>query len=233
VRVEIGAAKVAKYAVSESGDTLELIERPHGGLSLVLVDGQRSGRAAKLISNIVARKAVSLLGEGVRDGAVARAAHDYLRAHRGGQVSAELQVLSVDLQTNTIVVSRNCRCPAYIVRGGNLDLFDSESRPVGVYANTKPVIREFALEEELYVMVCTDGLRAAGSRHGVSLNIDDILVRGAREGITAQAMADRLLEAAVEADQGRPRDDISVVVLATVPTARRERVRRFAVTFPV
>lgn len=76
MEVQLGAAKVAKYAAGESGDSIELIERPLGGVSAVLVDGQRSGRSAKIISNIVARKAVSLLGEGVRDGAVARAAHD-------------------------------------------------------------------------------------------------------------------------------------------------------------
>ena len=49
-----------------------MVERPHGGLSIVLVDGQRSGRSAKKISNVVARKAVQLLAEGVRDGVVAR-----------------------------------------------------------------------------------------------------------------------------------------------------------------
>ena len=55
---------------------------------MVLVNGQTSGRSAKAISNIVARKAVQLLGEGVRDGAAARAAHDYLFTFRGGKVSA-------------------------------------------------------------------------------------------------------------------------------------------------
>ncbi len=79
LELQVAVAKVSKYAVSESGDTVETIERPHGGLSLVLVDGQRSGKSAKAISNIVARKAVSLLADGVRDGAAARAAHDYLR----------------------------------------------------------------------------------------------------------------------------------------------------------
>ncbi|MBC7239046.1 MAG: serine/threonine-protein phosphatase, partial [Chloroflexi bacterium] len=61
LEVQLGAAKAPKYAVSESGDTLEIIERPHGGISAVLVDGQRSGQAAKMVSNIVARKVVSLL----------------------------------------------------------------------------------------------------------------------------------------------------------------------------
>lgn len=102
--LQVAVAKIGKYATSESGDTLEMIERPQGGLSIVLVDGQRSGRAAKRISNIVVRKAISLLADGVRDGAVARAAHDYLRTMRGGTVSATLNIVSIDLQTETLVI---------------------------------------------------------------------------------------------------------------------------------
>ena len=42
MEVQIAVAKVNKYATSESGDTLEVIERPNGGLSVVLADGQTS-----------------------------------------------------------------------------------------------------------------------------------------------------------------------------------------------
>lgn len=99
MEVRIGVAKVRKYATSESGDTLEVVERPNGGLSVVLADGQSSGRGAKRISNMVVRKVVSLLAEGVRDGAAARAASDYLFTERQGKVQATLNILSVDLQT--------------------------------------------------------------------------------------------------------------------------------------
>ena len=47
MEIQLAVAKIAKYAMSESGDTVEVIERPHGGVSVVLVDGQRSGRSAK------------------------------------------------------------------------------------------------------------------------------------------------------------------------------------------
>ena len=63
MEVQVAAAKVGKYATSESGDTLEMIERPLGGVSFVLADGQSSGRGAKRISNLAARKAISLLAE--------------------------------------------------------------------------------------------------------------------------------------------------------------------------
>jgi len=96
--IEIAASKINKYATFESGDTLEVVERPMGGLSVVLADGQTSGKAAKIISSMVVRKVISLLAEGVRDGAAARAASDYLYSERGGKVSACLNILSIDFR---------------------------------------------------------------------------------------------------------------------------------------
>jgi len=41
MEILIAAAKVNKYATSESGDTLEVVERPNGGLSVVLAAGKK------------------------------------------------------------------------------------------------------------------------------------------------------------------------------------------------
>jgi len=232
VEVQIGAAKVAKYATQESGDTLEVIERPHGGLSAVLVDGQRSGRAAKIISNIVARKAISLLGEGVRDGAVARAAHDYLRTHRGGQVSAELQIVSVDLRTRSLVISRNTRCPALVVSEGRVRALDAPSQPIGIHATTKPVIVELALEPGTWVAAFTDGLLLAGARAGRTIDIEGLLVQAAEESVTAPTAADAILAAALDAEEHRPCDDLSVLVVSIAPNAVLDEVRRYSASFP-
>ena len=231
--MQVAAAKVAKYATAESGDTLELIERPHGGISAVLVDGQRSGRAAKLVSNLAVRKAVSLLGEGVRDGAVARAAHDYLRTHRQGQVSAELQIVSVDLVSRTLVISRNTRCAAYLVRDGELEMLDEPSEPIGIRIATKPVIREVPLAPSTAVVACTDGLCSAGDLAGHSLNLPALILEVIASGASAQAMADQLLAAAIAADQGRPRDDTSVLVVSLLAGDGEGGVRRLSASFPV
>src|SRR4030065_1212378 len=94
MEVQLAVAKINKYASSESGDTVEVIERPNGGLSVVMADGQSSGRGAKWISTLVVRKVITLLSEGVRDGAAARAASDTLFTERGGKVSSTLNILS-------------------------------------------------------------------------------------------------------------------------------------------
>lgn len=233
--VRVAAAKVPKYATSESGDTLEVIERPRGGLSLVLVDGQRSGKAAKSISNIVARKAIALLAEGVRDGAVARAAHDYLSTIRGGKVSATLHIVSVDLATETIVISRNSHCPTLIWRSGELLSLDEPSEPVGIHAWTKPLITELPLEPDTHVIAFTDGVIHAGHRDGRCLDMPQLAREWISQGVeSAQGLANAILSAAIACEHGRPADDISVVVVSVLAAAlAADEVRRMTVDLPI
>ena len=231
LEVQFAVAKVRKYAMQLSGDTLEMIERPHGGLSLVLADGQRSGRSAKNISNVVARKAIQLLAEGVRDGAAARAAHDYLYTYRGGKVSASLNILSVDTRTRTLVISRNNAAPVLLhTAKRGVFLLDQPSQSVGIYPKTKPIITEIAIEKGTVIVAATDGLFHAGTLSG-SVQYDpqavltDLL---AQEEFGAQVIADTLLDGAVEKCQGRPRDDISVVVITVVDNMAETLTRRLS-----
>ena len=171
MELQVAVAKVSKYSLRESGDTLEMIERPHGGLSFVLVDGMYTGRGAKAISNQVARKVISLLAEGVRDGAAARAAHDYLYTQNNGKVSAELHIVSIDLLSKTIVISRNSHCPVVLGEECNVRLLNEPSEAIGFHRRMKPVITELPLEFHTTVVVFTDGVLDAGSRYGQSFDV--------------------------------------------------------------
>ena len=236
MEVQFAVAKIGKYATSESGDTLEMIERPHGGLSFVLVDGQRSGKSAKAISNLVARKAIQLLSEGVRDGAAARAAHDYLYTSRSGKVSATLNMLSVDMATKTFVISRNNDSPVIVFTSADgLFLLDEPSRCVGVYRNTKPIITEIPVLPGTILIVFTDGLRHAGSLSGNG-SYDPIAAaqRMIANGVSsARTLADTLLAEANKMDNGRPRDDISVLVVSVQADMQSDEVRRMDVSLPI
>ncbi len=234
LEARVAAAKVAKYATDESGDTIEMVERPHGGLSMVMADGQRSGKPAKAISNMVTRKALALLAEGVRDGAAARAAHDHLFTERRGQVSATLNIVSVDLLTRTLVLSRNSHCPIYIHTPAGLQCLNEPSQPVGIYPRTKPLITELPLQADTHVIVFTDGVLEAGEREGSTLDLPALITSLlGQEGATAQSLADGILAAAVALDHGRPSDDMSVLVLSIVPQGSADQARRLTVRFPI
>ena len=233
MEVRIAVAKVNKYAVSESGDTLEVVERPGGGLSVVLADGQSSGRGAKAVSMMVVRKVIALLAEGVRDGAAARAASDALFAEKSGKVSSTLNIVSVDLQTKTLVLARNNECPMYLARSEEIEQLSEPSKSIGTTRNTKPIITEIPLEAGLTVVVYTDGLVHAGSRRGSPMDVGFTL-RGLLEDSdpSPQEIADALLSQAMRLDDGRPADDISVVVLR-VTSNNGDPVRRMSVRLPI
>jgi serine phosphatase RsbU (regulator of sigma subunit) len=234
MEVQIAIVKVKKYATSESGDTAEIIERPGGGISVVLADGQSSGHGAKRISNMVARKVISLLAEGVRDGAAARAASDFLFAERNGKVSATLNILSLDMLTKTLVLTRNNHSPALIIESGELRVFDAPSQPIGVYRNTRPQIYELPLHLNLSACIYTDGLVHAGKRSADPLDAPALFYELAQDlSLPAQMIADKLLSRAIELDQGRPADDISVVVLRVGKLIQEDGIRRLSVRLPL
>ncbi|NUM49060.1 MAG: SpoIIE family protein phosphatase [Anaerolineales bacterium] len=158
MEIQIGVAKIRKYATSESGDTLELVERPGGGISVVLADGQRSGKSAKRISNKVAGKVVGLLAEGIRDGAAARAVSDFLYHERGGKVMSTLNIISADFTTNTLVLTRNNRAPMLVAHQTQIEVFSDACMEIGTRLGTRPVISQMPLEAGLTLLVFTDGL---------------------------------------------------------------------------
>ena len=233
MEVGIAVAKVNKYATSNSGDTVEVVERPNGGLSVVMADGQSSGRGAKWISTLVVRKVITLLAEGVRDGAAARAASDSLFTERAGKVSSTLNILSVDKQTNTLVITRNNPAPMLLVIHGEIQVMDEPSRPVGLYRDTRPLISEVSLTPGLVAVVYSDGLIHAGDRTGQSLEVAACLkTLLAQTDPTPQWIADSLLDMALKLDHGRPVDDITVVVLR-VSSPIGDTVRRLTVRLPL
>lgn len=233
MEIQIAVAKINKYASMESGDTLEVVERPNGGLSVVLSDGQTSGKGAKIVSSMVVRKTIALLADGVRDGAAARAASDYLYTEKNGKVSATLNIFSIDFLTKTLVITRNNPSPVMIATHGEIVSLSSDSQSIGTNRNIRPAITEIPIQLGLTAVMFTDGLCDAGSRTGDKMDIKNSLESHLdNEKPSAQYIADALLSEALRLDDNRPCDDISVVVLK-VNDQQMDPIRRMLVTLPV
>jgi serine phosphatase RsbU (regulator of sigma subunit) len=233
MEVQIAVAKTNKYAVTESGDTLEVVERPNGGLSVVLADGQTSGRGAKAVSMLVVRKVISLLADGVRDGAAARAASDSLYTEKQGKVISTLNIVSIDLQSGTVVLTRNNPAPFFIARDEQVDCISTPSSPIGISLSVRPVISEVPIEPGLVIVIYTDGLVHAGERVGRPMDVCTSLKAMLEDQEPPpQEIADTLLAEAVRLDENRPSDDISVVVLKVLKRLGDD-VRRMTIRLPI
>ncbi|MDO9348453.1 MAG: SpoIIE family protein phosphatase, partial [Anaerolineales bacterium] len=138
-----------------------------------------------------------------------------------------------DLQTNTIVITRNNPVPMFISRGEQIDCLGSESQPIGVSLSVRPVISEIAVEIGLTIVLFTDGLTHAGERRGQPIDVCTSLKAMLEDqDPSPQGIADALLGEAVQLDDGRPSDDISVVVLKVLKR-RGDDVRRMTVRLPI
>jgi serine phosphatase RsbU (regulator of sigma subunit) len=235
MEVQIAVAKVKKFSSTESGDTLEAIERPNGGISVVLADGQSSNRDAKAVSVslTVVHQVLGLLAGGVRDGAAARAASDALYSKKQGKVTCTLNIASVDLPSSTIVLTRNNPLPVFIWREDQTDFLREESVPLGMSKDVRPVVTEIKIEPGLTLLIYTDGLLHAGERRGQSLDLRQVV--GSlfdEQEPSPQELVDSLIGYAVKLGGGRPEDDISVLALKVVPR-NGDEVRRMTVRLPL
>jgi serine phosphatase RsbU (regulator of sigma subunit) len=233
LKIDVAVVKTNKYASRESGDTVEIIERPGGGISVIMADGQGSGRPAKTLSLLVTAKVSALLKEGVRDGASARAANDFLFAMRNGQVSATLDILSVDLKTGTVVITRNSDTACYVRTADGSEVNAGAERPLGIYPRTRPWAAEIPAGPGVRVILVSDGITNSGRR--ASLPPFDLKAISENAGPQASAadIADLVLRHAIARDGHRPADDMSVVALTLPEHGQTTLVRRMGVEVPL
>lgn len=233
MEIRLAVAKLAKYAVAESGDTVEVVERPRGGLSAVIVDVQGSGRGAKRTSHQLVTKAGGLIADGARDGAVVRAVHDFLFSARGGQVSATLCLVSADLDAQALIISRNTSTPVIVLSGGSPIILASDVAPIGVRRMIKPVIDQFPLTAGLVVLAMTDGIAGAGRHWNSPYPLEHAIdVMQSPAAVDPQAAADAILEQAILADRSRPAGDMAVVLMSITGEEVPHKTRRLSVSYP-
>lgn len=230
MELRIAVSKIDRYQTAMSGDTVEVIERPNGGISVVLADGNINGISNKGISTMVSHRVIGNISEGVRDGAAIRAASSRIFAEHNGNVQSNLNVISADLLTNTILISRSSPVPVFIISEGQVDCLSAESEPIGANAAVMPSIVELPIRPGLTVIGFSDGVSKAGGQteqdFDICTTIESLIDE---QEPTAQEMADFLLQQAIGRDDNRPKDDMSVVVI-TVSHQSADKIRRMNVT---
>ena len=233
MEIDVSVSKIDRYGSLLGGETIEAIERPNGGVSVVLAKGTLEKKKSKQISNLVVRHVIHSISEGVRDGAAARAAADTLYTEKMGLASASLNILSADMQTYTIVLTCNNPTPMYIIRNGKIDSFTNDSVLIGAGSDIKPFISEIPLESGTFIILFTSGFYNAGRTHNRELDIH-LLLSSIIEEIspTSQQLADTLLTQALNIEQNQPTDDMCVVVMCVTDKAKNG-MRRMSISMPI
>ncbi|MDY6994769.1 MAG: SpoIIE family protein phosphatase [Pseudomonadota bacterium] len=230
MELRIAVSKINKSRDTKSGDTVEVVERPNGGMSVVLADGQIDGSDNKSISTMVTHRVIGHISDGIHDGAAIRTSATSIYNEFEGKVSSNLNVISADLQTNTIIISRNTPIPVFLISDETVDSLAAESEPIGQRIDIKPTIVELQIQPEMAVIAFSDGVCHAGRQNQQIPDITAMIEALVEEQeLYAQEIADFLLNRAIRMDEGRPKDDMSVVVMSILPITT-DKIRRLNVT---
>jgi len=232
MEIQIAASKIDKFNSPDSGDSIEVVERPNGGISVVLASGLSDGKSAKMVSYSVVKKVISLIADGVRDGAAARAASDALFTQYDGKSISSLNILSADLQTDTLVLSCNSPTPVYLCRDDSIEKMSIEGTLIGTGLDVKPSVSEIPIEPGITVVAPSSGILKAGIEYGQLFDFYTSLSAILEEQQpTSNLIADTLLNQAISVDQGQPNEDMSVVVVRIFP-GFKNLIRRINVNIP-
>lgn len=232
MEIKFSASKIDQYNVDGSGDTIEVIERPNGGLSLALASGFQNGLSSKMVSYSVVKKVISFIADGVRDGAAARAASDALFTQYNGQSLAALTIISVDFQTDTLVFSCNSPAPLYICRNEVVEKMTTECTLIGTGLDVRPSITEISIEPGLTIIAPSKGMMTAGEESNQRIDLPaSISSLMEIEHPSPSWISDSLLNQAIRLELDQPKIDLSVVVLQISHT-QKDNIRRISVNIP-
>ncbi|WP_196594065.1 PP2C family protein-serine/threonine phosphatase [Pectinatus sottacetonis] len=235
MEIKTAIAKTTRYAMEFNGDTCDIAERPQGGISLILADGQGHGLPAHHTSGLVVNRAVSLISDGTRDGAVARAVHDYLYAAKDKKVSCTLTVISADMDTETVVMSRNSNCPVIVKTDDYTCVYDENVNPIGVHHHTKPLIYELPLSPGMVIVSYTDGISSAGrkvnSQKADFKKIMDIIKNNPPEDVSF--IVNSIMDYALQLDNNKAGDDMTVIAMGICEKdSTPVKIHRVTASFP-
>lgn len=235
MELKIGIAKIAKANAMESCETVELIERPiGGGYSIVLSDGSFNNIPDKKISNFCAKKIGDMIFDGVRDSVALRATSDSLYSLYNGKACGSVNILSLDLVTDTLVISRNNPYPVYYYRHGDFIEWSKDSYPIGTAKHVEPSLTEMPIQPGATIIAATDGVFKSGGDEAGDIDIPLLLDSIMEENIipSAQAIAEMILQQAVERDNNYPQNDMTVVIFQVTEKQPANAIRKIHYQLP-
>ncbi len=225
-------SKVDRFSSAEHGDKVEIIERPRGGISIIMAEGKLGGRRSKAIAMKAVHSVLTLIASGLHDGAASRVVLSNIAEEHLGKAQISLSIISCDLESHSIVITKNNTMPVLTVFDGEAEFlrFDSATDTDHCCA---PSVFQFEIEEGRNFILVSDGILQAGSQFEQPLDL-----RASVESLfeddepTVQEIADAILNQAIKQDLGRPRDDMTVTVLRISPSPSTS-IRRECVFFPI
>lgn len=204
--IEQGYASVG--ASEESGDNFRCIMPGGGKFVITLSDGMGTGKRAAKESQAIVELLDSFLRAGFDKHVAVRLINSIMVLKSANEAFATLDMCIIDLHSGEVEFIKTGAEPSFIKQGGQVETVRAASLPVGLMPEME--VETFARrvgDGDTIVMV-TDGVETRDGGHK--------WIKGFMEDITpasANDLAARLLQRAIEENHGAVSDDMTVISL--------------------
>ena len=232
MELQAAISKVDRYSSAAQGDKVEIIERPRGGISIIMAEGKLSGRRSRSIAMKAVHSILNLIANGLHDGAASRMVLSNIHEEHRGKAQVSLNIISCDLESQSIVITKNNTTPVVTVFEGAVEYLRFDGTIESDHSLT-PSVFQFEIEEGRDFILVSDGILTAGAQYEQAMDLR-LSVESLFEDDEppVQEIADAILTQAISQDLERPRDDMTVTVLRISPSPATN-IRRECVNFPI
>ena len=216
-RYDIAIRSTHKYAVRASGDVARIVDRPDGGVALLVIDGQGSGPSARAAARDVAARLTGLLEAGADANVAALAANQALVSARAGQVSVSFDVVIANA-AGEFDIARFSTNSLHFLRDVTWHDLEANAGPGGRRANAEPDRYRCSVADAKAVLIASDGAAGPELDRWIALSVD---------AASASEPATVLFDEIISAQNGRPKDDVTIALMVRSEIPAEQRFEQF------
>lgn len=205
-----GVARAAKGKTGVSGDNFTFLQGNNGKALIGLSDGMGSGMQAGKDSAAVMDLVEQFFEAGFRKETMVNLINATCFAGGEEPVGATVDLCTVDLYEGTYEFLKQGAASSFLLTDGKVERIEGHSMPMGLYAQDEFSVKGGRFGQEAYFVLVSDGVLDAFRKRDGVLAIEEILTEGEKN---PKLLANRLLEEALVASNGYPRDDMTVLAL--------------------
>ena len=211
LKLATGIARLAKYGSTVSGDSFTFLNNGNGKYTLALSDGMGSGHRAAAQSKATVNMLESFIDAGFDKDMAVSLINSVLVLKSGEESSCTIDMSIIDLFNGEVEFVKIGAAPTYIKKNGKVDMIRSASLPAGILPGIDAELAHRCVEGGDMIIMVTDGIidSLCGDESG-----DRQLIKLLQEqnSLNPQQIADSILEEANRCCDGKPCDDLTVLV---------------------
>ena len=204
-KIETDFAECA--ASGENGDSYRFAHIGRGRYVIALSDGMGTGSAAARESRAMLELLESFLYAGFETAVAVKFINSVMLLKSDAEAFVTMDLCIIDLTTGQAEFIKTGAEPSFIMRGREVDTVKASSLPIGVVAGIDAESTSRRMKDGDVIVMVTDGIE---NRDSGSMWISEFIEKSDIQE-TENGLADKILNHAIKQNDGKVKDDMTVL----------------------